>query len=181
MRSTCFALTALPMLAAMLTACSTAPRTETEREILLAKADLAITRFLDRDPSLQGFFDTASGWAVFPSIGKGGAGIGGAYGKGVLYEGGEPVGFCDVTQGTIGFQLGGQSYGMIIFFDANDDVVRFKTGEFAFSAQASAVAATRGASADVDYQDGVAVFTLARGGLMGEASVGGQKFDYVAW
>ena len=175
-----YLLTTLPALALLgLSACSTAPTTEVERDRLLERADTAIESFLDADPSMEDFFDTAEAWVVFPSVGKGGAGIGGAYGKGVLYESGDPVGFADLTQGTIGFQLGGQSYREIIFFEGDDTVEDFKQGNFAFSAQASAVAATAGASADANYKNGVAVFTMERGGLMYEASIGGQKFDYV--
>jgi len=175
-----FLLTALLALALFgLTACQTAPTTEVERERLIERADAAIESFREADPSMKAFFNRSEAWVVFPSVGKGGAGIGGAYGKGVLYENGNPVGFADLTQGTIGFQLGGQSYREIIFFEGNDTVEDFKQGNFAFSAQASAVAATAGASADANYKNGVAVFTMERGGLMYEASIGGQKFDFV--
>jgi lipid-binding SYLF domain-containing protein len=115
---------------------------------------------------------------VFPSVKKGAAGIGAARGKGVLFEGGEAVGRSTLSQGTIGAQLGGQTYREIIFFQDGHDVEQFKGGDFEFSAQASAVAATKGAAANADYDEGVAVFTMARGGLMFEASVGGQKFTY---
>lgn len=169
------ALLTVPLLFA--NACHTAPTTEVERERLMQHAADAIDAFRETDPTMQAFFDTAEGWAVFPAVGKGGAGVGGAYGKGVLYQNGQPIGFADLTQGTIGFQLGGQSYREIIFFA--DAIADFMAGEFAFSAQASAVAATAGASADADYQNGVAVFTMQRGGLMYEASIGGQKFNYV--
>ena len=98
---------------------------------------------------------------------------------GQLIEQGEPVGFCDLTQATVGAQIGGQSYSQIIFFEYEEAIDHFKTGNFAFAAQASAVAVRAGASADADYDRGVAVFTGSQGGLMAEASIGGQKFRFV--
>jgi lipid-binding SYLF domain-containing protein len=115
---------------------------------------------------------------VFPTVGKGAVGVGGAYGKGVVYQQGEVVGYCDLSQGTVGLQLGGQAYREIIFFEYKEALDWFKTGNFAFSAQASAVAVNEGASADAKYDRGVAVFTMTKGGLMFEASIGGQKFGY---
>ncbi|MEX0741603.1 MAG: YSC84-related protein, partial [Phycisphaeraceae bacterium] len=128
--------------------------------------------------TLEATLDAAAGYAVFPTIGKGGAGIGGAYGKGVLYEDGQVVGYCDVSQGTIGFQLGGQAYTQIIAFESDEKVNEFKNGDLTFAAQATAVAIKSGAGANAEYADGVAVFTSDEAGLMYEASVGGQKFSY---
>lgn len=163
--------------------CNTVPETEAERQALEARARTTVERFKETDPAMsEHFFQTAAGWAVFPSIGKGGAGLGGAYGRGVLFENGqtpEIVGYCDVSQGSIGFQLGGQAFSEIIFFENERALNSFKTGSFEFSAQASAVAAKADASASADYDEGVAVFTLAGRGLMYEASIGGQDFDYV--
>lgn len=160
--------------------CRTAPGTEMDREHLVQRADATVQMFQETDPSLaESFFDKSAGYAVFPRIGKGAAGIGGAYGRGVLYENGEAVGFCDVTQGTIGFQLGGQAYSQLIFFE-NDIVLEdFKAGRVAFAAQATAVAAASGAGANARYDHGVAVFTRGEKGLMYEASIGGQGFSYV--
>lgn len=142
------------------------------------KAAATIAAFKNKDPGIKVFFDKAYGYAVFPTVGKGGMGIGGAYGKGEVYERGKQIGTSSLTQLTIGFQLGGQAYSEIIFFKDKPTLDTFKSGNFAFSAQASAVAITAGASADADYSNGVAIFTLAKGGLMYEASVGGQKFSY---
>ncbi len=127
---------------------------------------------------MQELFDDAAGYAVFPSVGKGAIGIGGAYGRGELFEYGYVTGFCDISQATIGFQLGGQAYSELIFFETANALTRFRRGNFAFAAQVSAVAATAGVSADADYEHGVIVFTMAKGGLMYEASVGGQKFSF---
>lgn len=162
------------------TACSTAPKTAGDREALRQAAQETIAAFKQADPSMQELFDSAHGYAVFPTVGKGAIGVGGAYGRGVVYENRRMTGYCDLSQGTIGLQLGGQSYSEVIFFNNSDALEAFKSGNFALAAQASAVAATAGASADADYDSGVLVFTMAKGGLMYEASVGGQKFTYQA-
>ena len=143
-----------------------------------ADARQAIVDFKKADPSLKRFFSSSYAYAVFPTVGKGGFGIGGAYGEGIVFRGGNAVGETSLTQLTIGFQLGGQAYREIIFFRDKATLEAFQQGNFELSAQASAVAATFGASADADFENGVAVFTLAKGGLMYEASVGGQKFGY---
>jgi len=148
------------------------------------------------------FIDESYGYAVFPSIGKGGIGIGGAYGKGGVYVGGEQVAETSMSQVSYGLQLGGQAYSQIIFFRDERAFNDFASGNFEFGAQASAVALTAGASAqtstggsgsassgtdkrlstvtDESYDDrsGMAVFTIAKGGLMYEATISGQKFKY---
>jgi lipid-binding SYLF domain-containing protein len=144
------------------------------------KAREAIAEFRKADPDLESFFSKAHGYAVFPTVAKGGLGLGGAYGNGVVFEKGRVIGKTSLTQVTIGFQMGGQAYREIIFFENKAALDDFKQGNFELGAQASAVAATKGASADVDYSGGVAVFTMAKGGLMYEASVGGQKFSFEA-
>jgi lipid-binding SYLF domain-containing protein len=132
------------------------------------------------DSTLSPVLRDASGYAVFPKVGKGAVGIGGAYGKGVLYEGGAITGYCDLSQASIGLQLGGQAYTEIIAFETPGALARFKTGNFAFGAQATAVALKSGAGANAKYADGVAVFTMNEAGLMYEAAIGGQKFSYQA-
>jgi len=165
--------------AALLAAgCSTAPKSEVGKAKLTGKVDIAIDEAVKSDPGLQKFFDEAAGYAVFPTVGKGGIGVGGAFGKGEVYEGGQLAGYCKLTQASIGLQLGGQSYTELIFFEMQAALDRFKSGNFAFAAQASAVALKSGASANAKYTDGVAVFTMGESGLMYEASVGGQKFSY---
>lgn len=133
-----------------------------------------------KDPTLAKTLKNAAGYAVFPSVGKGAAGVGAAYGRGVVYENAKPVGYCDLTQANVGLQLGGQSYSEILVFADQDALNRFKKGNFAFSATASAVALKSGAAANAKFSEGVAVFTMAQTGLMYEASVGGQKFSYEA-
>jgi len=171
---------ALTVMFTVIGACSTAPKTSSEKTSLEERARMTVTRFKGQDPTLQRFFDNSAGYAVFPSVKKGGLGVGGAYGKGVVYEGGKMVGYCDLSQGTVGFQAGGQVYSELIFFETQSALDEFKSGDFDFAAQASAVAAAKGKGANAAYDHGVAVFTLGEKGLMYEASIGGQKFDYEA-
>ncbi|MCH8135262.1 MAG: lipid-binding SYLF domain-containing protein [Proteobacteria bacterium] len=141
-----------------------------------AKAQEAIAAFLEKDPSVQKFFDTAVGYVVIPSVGKAGFGIGGARGKGVLYENGVVTAVITMTQLSFGFQAGGQAYSQFIFFEDDATLTNFKRGNYELGAQASAVAVKAGVSADAEFNGGMAIFTQTKGGLMYEASVGGQKF-----
>ncbi len=144
----------------------------------ISDANDTVALFKKTDQDLIRFFKNSVGYAVFPSVGKGAFIVGGAHGNGILYEGGEPVGKTSLTQGTVGFQFGGQAYAEIIFFETEGVLSDFKSGNFAFSGQVSGVALASGAAANANYQWGVAVFTQPKGGLMVEASVGGQKFSY---
>lgn len=140
------------------------------------KSTEAINEFKKTNDKINKYFNSAYGYAVFPSIGKGGLGIGGAAGNGTVYRGGSIVGDSKMSQITIGFQAGGQAYSEIIFFEDKAAYDRFVGDKFEFAAQATAVAVTAGASFDVGYRNGILIFTHAKGGLMYEASVGGQKF-----
>ena len=142
------------------------------------EAQAAMGLFLKADSGLQKFIESAAGYAVFPEVTKGAIGIGAAHGGGCVYERGALAGTASLTQVTLGLALGGQSYAEVIFFETPEALDSFKKSEMALSAQVSAVAAASGASSNAKYQLGVAVFTLARGGLMYEASVGGQKFKF---
>ncbi len=144
------------------------------------------------------FFNHSYGYAVFPTIGKGGIGIGGAHGSGHVYRQGAYVGDASMNQLTIGFQLGGQAYSQIVFFEDKRAYDEFTSGHFEFGAEATAVAITAAASAQATtggsgagasgtehhaktagtYQKGMAIFTVAKGGLMYEATIGGQRFGY---
>lgn len=161
--------------------------------------DKAIAAFRSAGDSAR-YFDSAYGYAVFPTIGKGGIGIGGAHGRGRVYAAGQHVGDTTMTQVTVGFQLGGQAFSQIVFFEDQRAFREFTTGNFEFSAQATAVAITAGLSAEANtggglaagasggqnnattshggYRKGMAIFTIAKGGLMYEAALGGQKFSY---
>ncbi|MEE8573993.1 MAG: lipid-binding SYLF domain-containing protein [Thermodesulfobacteriota bacterium] len=155
-----------------------ASETAKEQGIDDRKISETVARFKNSDPGIKKFFKKAYGYAIFPTVGKVGFGIGGAHGKGKVYKKGKYVGRTKLTQLTIGFQLGGQAYSEIIFFKDARALEDFQSGNFELGAQASAVALTAGASLDAAYDNGVAIFTVVKGGLMYEASVGGQKFSY---
>jgi lipid-binding SYLF domain-containing protein len=161
----------------------------------------AAANFKSLSSNVGGMIAGSYGYAVFPTIGKGGFGIGGAGGSGCVYAGAAQTGTTGMGQITIGFQAGGQAYSQIILFENKESFEKFTTGEFEFGAQATAVAltaaaqaeaGTKGASSSVgtsdeksggkasSYTNGMAVFTVAKGGLMYEASIGGQKFSYEA-
>jgi lipid-binding SYLF domain-containing protein len=157
----------------------------------------AIRTFRNAGQSAK-FFDDAYGYAVFPTIGKGGIGIGGARGTGRVYRKGSPIGTSTMTQVTVGMQFGGQAYSQVIFFQDRRAFDEFTSGHFEFGAQATAVAITAGAGAQATtggsgagasgtqdhaataggYHKGMAVFTVAKGGLMYEATIGGQRFSF---
>lgn len=158
--------------------CSTAPSTVQGKSDIEQAAATALATAQTSDPTLAKLVHDSIGHAVFPKIGKAAVGVGGAYGKGVVYESNRVVGYCDMTQGSVGLQLGGQSYTEIIVFATQQALDRFKGGNFAFDAQATAVAVKSGTAANASYSNGVAVFTTNEAGLMVEASVGGQKFSY---
>lgn len=149
---------------------------------LSSEIELDVTRAIlnikEQDPSIQRFFDESAGYAVYPNVGKGGFMLGGAYGRGLVIVNEQVDGETTVSQISLGAQIGGQKYSLYIFFKDQVALEYFKRENFEFSAQASAVAATAGAAAGTSYDGGVAVFIIADGGLMAEASVAGQKFTY---
>jgi lipid-binding SYLF domain-containing protein len=159
-------------------ACATAPKSSAGKAEIRQEASLAVSKARDQDSGLAEILDSAHAYAVFPKVGKGGAGVGGAYGKGVVFQNGRAIGYCDLSQATIGLQLGGQTYTEIVCFEDQRALQRFKDGGMAFDAQATAVALESGAGANASYRNGVAVFTSDEKGLMVEAAVGGQKFTY---
>jgi lipid-binding SYLF domain-containing protein len=138
----------------------------------------AMSGMIQDAPKLQSFYDKAYGMAVFPKITKAGFVLGGAGGNGIVYKHREVIGSAKLKQASFGLQAGGQQYSEVIFFENKASFDRFINGNLKFNAQASAIAITEGASVDVAYQDGVAVFTKIKGGLMLEASIGGQHFKY---
>jgi len=165
-----------------------------------AKADKyreTITLFKNAGESAS-FFDKSHAYAVFPTIGEGAVGVGGAHGKGHVYVHGKWAGNVTMNQVSIGLQLGGKAYSEIIFFEDKRALDEFESGAFEFGADAGVVAITAGASASAgtngteagisggkkdattrgEFKKGVAVFTIAKGGLMGQAAVAGQKFSY---
>lgn len=162
-----------------LTVLNTAMAQSTTKEKKLVRdCREAKEEFISTDGLMKNLFNNAYGYVIFPNVGKGGIGIGGAVGNGIVYERGTIIGKAKLTQLSIGFQFGGQAYREVIFFETRADLERFKENKIEFSAQASAVAVTAGASANVKYKEGVMIFSQQKGGLMYEASVGGQKFNY---
>ena len=148
-----------------------------DRARLTDDVKATIARFVKADPSVAAAMQEAAGYAVFPGVGKGAIGVGGAHGTGQVYGKGAPLAKASLTQLTIGLQLGGQKYSELILFADQATLDTFLRGAFTMAAQVSAVAAASGAAANAKYAHGVKVMTLTVGGLMYEASVGGQKFN----
>lgn len=144
----------------------------------LHKAYATVATMKKKDPSLKGFFNRSYGYAVFPTVGKGGIGIGGAYGSGKVFRKGKYIGNAKLSQLSIGFQLGGQAYSEIIFFQTESAFRNFTNGKLKLTAQVSAVAIKEGAAASANFRQGIAVFTMTKGGLMYEATVAGQHIEY---
>jgi len=158
--------------------CATAPKTAEGRRDLAASADATLTEMMGKDPALRGVLDSSAGYVVFPSIGKGGLIVGAAYGRGILYENGQPVGYVELNQGSLGAQLGGQTFAELIVFRDRFSIQRLKGGKFELGAGVSAVALTAGAAGSTDFKEGTAVFVMPRGGLMVDVSVSGQQLNY---
>jgi len=153
-------------------------QSQSKKNKIIADSNTAKAEFIKTDGLMKGLFENAYGYVIFPNVGKGGVGVGGAAGNGTVYEHNKVVGMAKLSQVTIGFQAGGQAYREVIFFESKAEMDRFKESKFEFSAQASAVAVKAGASGNAKYTNGVMVFTMQKGGLMYEASVGGQKFTF---
>jgi len=143
-----------------------------------ADAATALKTFQTTDSSLTALIADAAGYAIFPSVGKGGFIIGGQRGKGLVYEKGKVVGEATMTEVSIGAQVGGETFSELILFNTPEALRDFKGSNWEMSATVNAVAASEGAAKNAKFQQGVAVFTITKGGLMVQASVGGQKFKF---
>jgi lipid-binding SYLF domain-containing protein len=163
---------------ATLTACATAPSGPEAKAQLGRDVATALAKAKVQDPGLQAFLDKAYAYAVLPNVGKGAIGVGGAYGRGEVFERGARIGYCDMSQATVGLALGGQTYTEIIAFENKAALDNFKNGRMKLAAQATAVALKAGASANAKYSDGVSVLTASPEGLMVEAAIGGQTFSF---
>ncbi len=159
--------------------CQTIPETEADRTAQHADVRRTGEQMTAKDPAVKQFRQTAYAYAVFPKIGTGGLVLGGAFGRGQVFLDDELVGYCKVTEGTIGAQVGGSSYSEMIFFKDKASFDRFIKGQFAFQASASAVAVEAGDGSNASYSDGVAVFTMGYTGLKLQAAIGGQQFAFV--
>jgi lipid-binding SYLF domain-containing protein len=177
MRATTCMTLVLTMAAGLLVGCATAPASRPERETLLTESVTALKRMSGEDPGVAALVKRGAGYAVFPTVTKGGLVVGGARGQEVLYERGRHTAYCDLTQATVGAQVGGQTFSELLVFESQAALDRFKAGQLAFAADASAVALTRGvAAADIPFVDGVAVVVSPLSGVMVEAAIGGQQF-----
>ena len=178
--STTFSVAAIFFTAGLLAACSTAPPTTSERDELTQRAMAERDQWNQIDPGIEKLAKSSQGYAFFPEIVKGGLGVGGAYGRGVVFEQNQQIGYADVTQGSVGFQAGGQTYSELVVFENKAALERFKQNKVDFGANASAIIAKTGAAANTRFVDGVAVFVRPTAGAMAEAAIGGQRMTYVA-
>lgn len=158
--------------------CATAPTTLSDRDDLRNNVDVAVQRMSDTDPDFASFIHDADGYVILPKVGKGGLVAGGAYGRGEVFERGRFIGYADMSQATLGAQIGGQTYSEAIVFQSPWALEKFKDGKLTFAADASAVAMKSGAASSARYTDGVAVFVQPVEGLMVEAAIGGQSFSF---
>jgi len=142
------------------------------------EANVTLYDFISADPTINNFFEKAYGYAVFPTIGKGGLIVGAAHGDGIVFKRGQHSGTTSMTQVSIGFQAGGQKYSEVIFFENKKTYEHFTSGNFELSGQVSAVVAKEGAAAQTKYSKGIAIFVHTKAGLMAEASISGQKFSF---
>ena len=166
------------LVVALLMGCTTLPPTTEERDELLQRAEAERQEWKKIDPDMEAFVQKRYGFAFFPEVTKGGLVFGGAYGRGVVVEQGTHVGYADLTEGSFGLQIGGQTYSELIVFQDKYAFERFKRNAVDFGAQASAIVATRSASTNAPFVDGIAVFVRPLSGAMAEASIGGQRFTY---
>jgi lipid-binding SYLF domain-containing protein len=158
--------------------CATAPDTVDERQTLESRARTTVQEMTAQDADLRDLIAGSYGYVVFPEIGKGGAVVGAAWGRGVMFEQGRPTGFVELNQGSIGAQLGGQTFAELIVLQDARAAERIRSGTFEIGGNVSAVVLKAGAAKSATFTDGVAVFQMPRGGMMVELSVAGQKLNY---
>lgn len=169
----------IPIIPLALGNCAPVPATPEARSRLDAAVVQAVTSMKAAFPQLEVKLVEAPGYAVFPRVAKGGAGLGGAYGVGELFEGGRFKGFCDLAQGTIGAQIGGQVYRQLVVFTSPESLERFKVAHVVIAMQISGVGGNAGVGLAHPYENGVEIYVQPIGGLMGEAAIGGQQFSFV--
>ena len=179
MKSTMRVAVVLTFVAGLLISCSTAPSTVGGRDELLQQATSTLGEMNREDSGLDELTKKAYGYALFPQVAKGGLVLGGGYGRGVVYEQGQHIGYADLSQASFGLQVGGQTYSELIVFENTAALERLKQGPVDLAADASAVILKTGAAATARFVDGFAVFIRPIGGAMAEATVGGQQVTYV--
>ena len=177
MKTTTYLALVLTVVSGLLVSCATAPASRAERETLLAEAASTLKRMSAEDPEVSALVRLGHGYALFPTVTKGGLVVGGARGQGVAYEQGRHIAYCDLTQATVGAQVGAQTFSELLVFESKAALDRFRAGQLNFAADASAVVLKTGvATADIPFVDGIAVVVSPIGGAMLEAAVGGQQF-----
>jgi lipid-binding SYLF domain-containing protein len=179
MRSITGVAMAVAVAAGLLVGCTTAPPSQESRNELIERAKATMKEMGQVDPGVEPLARKGHGYALFPEVTKGGLGLGGAYGRGVVYEQGQHVGYADLMLGSFGLQAGGQIYSELIVFESKAALDRFKQGRIDFAADATAIIAKKGAAVNARFVDGVAVIVRPIEGAMAEAAVAGQQFRYV--
>ena len=170
---------ALAVVTGLLVGCTTAPPSQEGRQALVDNATHALQDMNRMDPGVESLARKGYGYALFPEVVKAGLGIGGGYGQGVVYEQGQHVGYADLTLGSVGAQIGGQTFSELIVFENKAALDRFKLSPIDFTAGAAAMILQNGAAANASFIEGIAVVVRPITGAMAEATIGGQQFKYV--
>ena len=179
MQSKTRAIVVMVLIMGLRVGCSTGSVTKDEGDALLERSQASRQEWNKVDPQLEAFAKKGYGYAFFQEITKGGLLVGGAHGRGVVYEKGQHIGYADLTQMSAGFEAGLQYYSQLIVFENQPALDKFKRNEIDFAASASAVYADTGAAMSAQFIDGVAVFVRPTRGAMAEASLGGQQITYL--
>ena len=178
MTSTQGILLVLAVVAGLMVSCATAPSSSEDKQALIMEATTRMQQMRAEDPAVGEMVKRGYGYSLFPKVGKGGLVVGGAYGRGVVYEQGRHIGYSDLTQGSVGLQAGGQTFSELLVFESKSALDRFREGKLDFAADASAVVLKSGVATNATFVNGVAVVVSPIGGAMLEASIGGQQFTY---
>jgi lipid-binding SYLF domain-containing protein len=158
---------------------STGPNAPANHTELQTRSQTSLDQFLSHDPGLQNNINNAAGYVIFPEVGKGAVGVGGASGIGTVYKGGQVVGTVKLTQVSVGPQIGGETYSELIVFENEAALNRLMNNSLEFGANAQAMIVKAGAAAAAHFDNGVEVYILPKGGLMAGADVNGQKFHFM--
>ena len=178
MRNTLLSLLALTSVA-LIAGCSTEPANDSQRQALMTDSRATLMSLEARDPGLRNVVENSYAYAVFPDVGKGGFGIGGAWGRGIVVEQGRFVGYAAVGEGSIGALVGGQTYSELIVFKSREAFHKFQESRLSFGADANAVAIKAGAAATAQFRNGMVVFIHNQGGLMADLSLNGENISFV--
>lgn len=168
----------LIVVAGLMVSCATAPSSSEDKQALITEAATRMQQIKTEYPGVGELVKRGYGYSLFPKVGKGGLGVGAAYGRGVVYEQERHIGYSDLTQGSVGLQAGGQTFSELLVFENKSALDRFKEGRLDFAADASAVVLKTGVATNATFVNGVAVVVSPIGGAMLEAAIGGQQFTY---